>query len=111
MLLKITGLACKEEKTKKKDKQEGTNENNKEEAKLHYLKTPLLEQSHRRRGRFLQINLQQGRRCVLISPSWRPHLRRMISVWSVEIWRILPRTSCRYMERSRMRYMEGSRRN
>jgi hypothetical protein len=70
-LLKIMGMDCleEEEKMKKKEKEEGMNEKRKEEVKLHHRKTPLLEQSHYRRERFLQRNLQQGRRCMLISPS------------------------------------------
>jgi hypothetical protein len=82
MLLKITGLdhSEEEEKMKKIDKEEGIKKNNKEEAKLHHPKTPLLKQPHHRMGRFLKRNLQQGRRHTLISPNWRPRLWRTISV-------------------------------
>jgi hypothetical protein len=75
MLLNIMGLSRleEEEKKNKMENKEGMEEKRKEKAKLHPLKTPLLEQSHHRRGRFLQRNLQQGRRRALISPSWRPH--------------------------------------
>jgi hypothetical protein len=109
-LMKRMGLAHseEEEKTKMIDKEEGMR---KEEQKLHSLKTPLLGKKHCRRGRFILRNPQQERICALISPSWRPHSRRKISVWSMELWRMLLRTSYRDMERRRKSYMEGMKMN
>jgi hypothetical protein len=71
-LLKIRDLSRskEDEKMKKMGKEEEIEEMKRnKEAKIHCLRIPLLGQRHRRRGRFIQRNFQQERKCVLISLS------------------------------------------